>query len=543
MKSRLVFLSIPAMLSVLPQMAAGAIRVGNLSRSYADAYNQVTAQNSVQTVGAPGVTATDPELPVRVANKTVAAAISRGDANAPTTINELEKCAAIYPNGKFAWDTPTVGLKTGAPATCVAIVEMRTRDSKTGTDVVLARANLAAGDTVTCNISQFPESGYNIPNVENTIFPRDQEPTIDDVKRVMNDEQKKNAGLKIAAGTVIGGLVGNFTGKNDPGHDSALGTDKGKMRNTAIGALSGAALMAGSSYAGKVGGDIILSTGVNAAAGATIGNIMATGNAVMRIEECEIDGHQDNCLWGTVASTTPISSTETAFINLNTDATVVCNAAMQDCKTEYLGALKFPEYETMDQAIEDRFLKIIQNPDLQYTMRNNAMTRGLSDSSQGAWVKLDSAGRLGQSVPAMVAGVPNKTFGMKRSDWIKWRNNNPNATIYGRSNTGKALPLATMANGNPYKLSDFNPIMQQADDGSLIDFGNRARTQGTLVGAGAGAGMGAFTAYQGAQSDIEDRWVTAVREYKDSLKTFYCFTGDRFLGHYNNSLTIPKPAE
>ena len=542
MMSRFVLLSVPAMLSVLPQMAAGAIRVGNLSRSYADAYNQVTAQNTVQTVGAPGVTATDPELPVRVANKTVAAAISRGDANAPTTINGLEKCAAIYPNGKFAWDTPTVGLKTGAPATCVAIVEMRTRDSKTGTDVVLARANLAAGDTVTCNISQFPESGY-LPNALETIFPADNEPTIDDVKRVMNDEQKKNAGLKIAAGTVIGGLVGNFTGKNDAGHDSALGTDKGKMRNTAIGALSGAALMAGSSYAGKVGGDIILSTGVNAAAGATIGNIMATGNAVMRIEECEIAGRQDHCLWGTVASTTPISSTETAFINLNTDATVVCDGAMRNCQPEYLGALKFPEYETIDDAIEDRFLKIVQNPDLQYTMRDNAMTPGLSDSSQGAWVKLESAGRMDQSVPAMVAGVPNKTFGMKRSDWVKWRNNNPNATIYGRSNAGAALPLARMANGASYQLSDFNPILQQADDGSLIDFGNRARTQGTLIGAGAGAGMGAFTAYQGAQSDIEDSWVTAVREYKDSLQKIYCFTGDRFLGHYNAMLSIPNPAE
>ena len=51
--------------------------------------------------------------------------------------------------------------------------------------------------------------------------------------------------------------------------------------------------------------------------------------------------------------------------------------------------------------------------------------------------------------------------------------------------------------------------------------------------------MGAFTAYQGAQNDIENRWVTAVREYNDSLQKVYCITGDRFLGYYNDDIYIP----
>ena len=93
------------------------------------------------------------------------------------------------------------------------------------------------------------------------------------------------------------------------------------------------------------------------------------------------------------------------------------------------------------------------------------------------------------------------------------------------------------------KMEDFVPVTVSAKDGGIIDLGNKARLKSTLVGAGAGGALGAFTAYEGAQSDIDDRWVSAVREYKDSLQKFYCVTGNRFLSYYNDVVIIPSVKE
>ena len=90
-----------------------------------------------------------------------------------------------------------------------------------------------------------------------------------------------------------------------------------------------------------------------------------------------------------------------------------------------------------------------------------------------------------------------------------------------------------------YSLDDFYPMYRNAQDGNLIDFGNKARLKSTLTGAGIGGAMGAFSGYQGAKKDVEERWVTEVRKYKDSLSKVYCGTGARFLSQYNDIVTIP----
>ena len=102
-----------------------------------------------------------------------------------------------------------------------------------GKDVVLARANVAAGSGVKCNISDFPEADYTV-DAQNVLFPADAEPTTEDVIKVLNEEQKQHAALKIAAGALVGGIGGNIAGKNDVGKDSLMGTDKGKMKGTLI---------------------------------------------------------------------------------------------------------------------------------------------------------------------------------------------------------------------------------------------------------------------------------------------------------------------
>lgn len=545
--------------------AQSAIRIGNNSRSYADAYNQVNAMRAqasvndiaaqpTQNSGVENVTSTtsatntgsEITLPVRVANADLAARIISGDANSPVSYSQLGSCSMIYPNGEFAWDGPTVGAGAGGANTCVAVVEMRGYQmGANGSDVVLARANLAAGDTVKCNISEFPEYSYTA-DAGNIVFPSDSEPTMDDVIQVMNQEQKDNAGLKIAAGALIGALGGNMAGENDIGNSSLLGADKGKLQGTAIGALSGAALMAGNAYAGKVAGDMILSTGVNAAAGSVIGNIAATGESVLRIEDCNIDNRQSRCLWGALATNTPLDpNKDIAYFDITDgETTYVCDANNENCRAEELVAIVLAAYPDMslDAAIEDAKLEaVLSNSANQFHLERteNSGYAMLPGASSGhVYTKIASAGRIDREIPAMLEITNEKAFGMDQSDWREWKRvYGASATFYMRNANGDATPLP---DGTVYTINEFYPMLETADSGSVIDFGNKARLKGTLIGAGAGGAMGAFTAYQGAQDDIQNRWVTAVREYNDSLQKIYCITGDRFLGYYNDDIVIPR---
>ena len=254
--------------------ACAAVRVGNKTRnSY---YGAQMAEQQRIAVQQQQVASTADIA--RMAGDDDARSVVAPTDNISANDAKLASCSAIYPNGEFSIARPTAGIGTGGAKTCVAVVELRGYQMGTnGSDVVLARANVAAGSTINCNISEFPEMSYT-QDVSNVLFPADAEPTKHDVVKIMNKEQKQNAALKIAATTLVGAIGGNIAGKNDIGNDNLMGTDKGKVKGTVIGALGGAAIGAGNVYGGKVAGDMILSTGVNAAAGGVIGNIMAAGD-------------------------------------------------------------------------------------------------------------------------------------------------------------------------------------------------------------------------------------------------------------------------
>lgn len=523
-------------------VADAAVRIGNKTKN--DAYRQIMATNAAVAAAnnAAATTTTANQLPVPVANKDLANDIQSGKSNVKT--GQLESCAMIYPNGSFAWDKPTAGLGAGGASTCVAVVELRGYQmAPGGGDLVLARANVAAGSGVKCNISDFPESSYTI-DAQNVLFPADNEPTHEDVIAVMNQEQKQNAALKIAASTLVGAIGGNIVGKNDVGKDGLVGTDKGKMQGTLIGALGGAAIGAGGSYLGKVGGDMVMSTGVNAAAGGVVGNIMASGDSVLRIENCTKAGTSVSakCLWGYLVEGTSLKSGEVAYLNTVDRSTLVCKDG--DCrpemlsnvsitfndKTREINSLKDSEWEDLKRGdgVKDRF-----HPEKDATTGKTEMKNVFSGT---VYVKIDSAIRTTNKRPALVWGIQDKFFGMKRSDWYDWKKNNASAEIYWRDTMGRAEGAVL----KDKSLDNFEPIYVNAEDGGIVDLNNKARMKGTVIGAGAGGALGAFTAYQGAQSDIEDRWVSAVREYKDSLQKFYCATGGRFLSYYNDTLIIPN---
>ena len=669
-----------ALIGAMPYCADAAMRVGNNSRSYAQAYQQVNSmRNPVQTaqpqtqqmVVVTPSTDVENNLPVRVADEELAQEIATQPTDS-AAYDRLTQCAMIYPNGEFAWDSPTIGSGVGGADTCVAVVELRGYQAgPNGEDLVLARANLAAGDRITCNIGSFPESTMITSAVESFTFPADRAPTMDDVLAQMNQEQKQNAGMKIVAGALIGGLGGNMSGANDPGNDSLLGTDRGKVQNTVIGALSGAALMAGNAYAGKVAGDTILSAGVNAAAGGVVGNMSASGDSVLRIERCEINGESTTCLWGALVTSTalPVSQTayynidtgvtyvcdangnncneqdlvsirltafpdntvdelerdqiietinmdagkqyfmaiengkisivsasdatsanseyadnidglvtstalpvsQTAYYNIDTGVTYVCDANGNNCNEQDLGSIRLTAFQdkTVDELERDQIIETIkmdagkqyfmaiENGKISIVSANDATSanseyadnidgsRGIFakiasagtiniDGSRGIFAKIASAGTIDQQIPAMIQ-MTDKAFGMTSEDWREWKSaNGAGQPIYGRSGNGVAYALS-----KPGDINNFYPMMQDATDGSLIDFGNKARLKSTLIGAGVGGALGGFAGYQGAQLDVQNRWVSAVREYEDSLTKVYCVTGDRYLSKYNDAVFIP----
>ncbi len=576
-------------LTLMPQSSTAAVKIGNLSRANkAQAYQQVNESRyqadlaSQQAAAAAAAAAVPQELPIAVSNSELAERIQSGQSD--VSVEQLNKCSMIYPNGEFAWAKPTAGRGTGGATTCVAVVEMRAAQAgPNGEDLVVARANLAAGDSINCNISAFPQHTW-LPDAANVEFPADAEPTKEDVIAVMNEEQKQHAGLKILAGGLAMAVAGNAMGKNDVGKDGVFGTSKSKLKSTAIAALGGAGVMAASSFGGKVAGDMIMSAGVNAAAGALVGNMSGKGDSVLRVEKCVIEGKEQNCVYGALEEQAGDYSGEgDVYVSVsNSDSFMLCSEPKdantaepktKNCKTVSVasgsakmvpnagtcGKVDSSASCTFQDYIKDNFSGVEQpyrycykNPDSgngekQMELRGgNSCGEGVSE-----YIKLNSAGKLGKRYNAMLAGVDDKAFGWKKKDFedIMYKNYGKNK-VYKRDASGKAeekdsdgpwaldeLNGNADFNGKKYK---FVPITIDAADGGLIDLDNKARAKSTLVGAGAGAGLGAFTAYQGAQSDIEERFVAAQREYKDSLTKFYCITGKRFLMTYNEMVTIPN---
>lgn len=565
------YYSLLATLALMSSDAYSAIRVGNKSRSYANAYNQVNeirnpspaptmASAHTDDLGVAGQTENSPstvELPIHVANQTLASEIASGDA-ASVTLGKLQNCGSVYPNGEFAWDNPTVGSRAGTGSQCVAVVEMRGYQmGPNGSDAILARVNVAAGDTVKCNISAWPEGSY-LAAAGTIEFPADAEPTTEDVIAVMNQEQKQHAGLKIAAGTLVAAVAGNALGANEVGKDSLLGTNKEKLQSTAIGGLTGAAIMAGNVYGGKVAGDMILSAGVNAAAGGLIGNMAATGDEVLKIEDC---GTYGKCLWAEYIKTTPLDTeNNTYYFDIAEEEAWMCpnkteKEKPQDCVTIELVSIVPAGYEnvkdndgqpyTIATMANEKYAKI----NTSYSMKERHIEQAAgapNPSGDNKFVKIASAGIPEATTHIVMVGVQDKAFGWRKKDWNEFTKQHSNAKIMGRGVDGKPYDLtddiATELASADAK-DNIHPVYQGADDGALIDLGNKARLKGTLIGAGAGGALGAFTAYQGAQTEIQERWVAAVREYKDSLQKVYCATGTRYLSQYNDPVTIPLAAE
>ena len=578
-----LFSAILACISNVP--ADAVVKTKNSNRSYANAYNQVAAIQQQQAYyDATSTTATTASavanLPVMVDDKNLAEAIANNTSES-VNISDLEACSMIYPNGVFRWGIPESGVRQNQTHQCVAVVELRDAN----TNAVLATTTLAAGDSMKCNADMFPQSGL-LPAIEKVEVPNDNPPTMEDVERVMNEEQKQNAGIKIAAAAIISGVAGNMLAPKNAGDTRLMGTSKTQLMDTAIGMTAGAGIMAASTYSGKVAGDTIKSTAVNAAAGMVVGNMaagMTSGNSVLSIRKCTIGESKDekDCVVGNLATlgeTISYSSDATNIYIINkSGSTYKCTV-----KTTTSEGVKKPTGDLSDCTSVRKPLHIQilgKNGNIDFD-KNQAEWDSLdvsevyqqgegttkefksASSTQGNFVVISSADMISSTVRAyaiMNNNVPHKAFGYKISDFGK-DSNLTDYVVYSRKadgTAGKVLydPKGTTATEEkakegeattetttttPEEKFEFTPIEKDASDGNLIDINNEARAKATLIGTAAGGALGGMAGYQGAKTELEQRWVEAVRTYNDSLSNFVCMTGGRFLAKYNDYAEIPS---
>lgn len=520
--------------------------------SYAGAYNQVLAMqqqqeyaNAVEMPQVQTASATQ-TLPVEVEDARLAEKIKNNTANS-VTVDDLERCSMIDIRGVFKWGVPQSGTRQTLQSQCIAVVDLVDYN----TNKVLASTTVAAGDAIKCNIDEFPESGYQ-PALSEVILPADNPPTEKDVEKALNKEQKQNAGFKIAAAAIIGGLAGNVLSPKESGDSKLVGTGKKQMAGSAIGALAAGGIMAASSYSGKVAGETIKSGAINATAGMLVGNMaagMSNTGSVLATTKCTVDKKEYDCIPGHFYTKDKGLNKDNIYYTTNTgNSTYSCNKNGEECTS-------------LNKKLQN--IKILNNSG-KSVLLSSTNVRDFADNGkyQGVFIKdkavvdtqpSDNAEAYYKiadawiSTPAKMAyavfdKLPSKTFGYKVSDFESSLKKNVIGYYVRYNNTtaaGDRLDLDGQKKQIDAESFVFTPSARSSEDGGIVDLSNEARAKATMAGAGAGAALGGFVGYQGAQSEISERWTTAMNEYTESLNNFYCTTGKRFLALYNGLAEIP----
>ena len=545
------------------------------SGTYADAYNQVIAVRQQAQAAAEAQQAMTPEnLPVQIDDEVLAREIIENKSDT-VTMETLEDCSLIYPNGDFKWAVPESGNKKNQEQQCVAVVELREVD----TNKVLATTTLAAGDTMLCNIDYFPQSGWK-STLETVTLPADAAPTEADVEKVMNEEQKQNAGFKIAAAALLSGIAGNMLAPKSAGDGKLVGTNNRQLADTAISATAGAGVMAASVYSGKVAGDTIKSTAINAASGAVVGNMVAGqlgSGATLDVKRCrktETSPEQD-CIPGQVYAKSQAASVsykpedkEASIYLVNSQKNIFectpskqCNDA-KDCPLNIDGTtyqckpissnrlinIKLGNNISADEALFNDSNKAQSNVfNLQYFQwnederyfNNQGTIEYTNQLTNNMYFIVYGAFKPAGAKPAYAIfdeKLPLKPMGFTQNDWTKELNTPDHSySLYLRNPGGSVGDAIETTEDTDF---EFVPSTLNATDGAIIDFSNAARRKSTLTGAATGGALGGFSAYQGAKTEVQERWVAAQREYSDSLDRFWCTTGKRPLSRYNDPVLI-----
>lgn len=549
-----LFSAVLASIASMPSVSVAGLRV---KTTHAGAHNQAMAiqqqyiaEQNIPVVQTASATET---LPVEVEDKELAEDIKNNKSDS-VTMADLDRCSMVDIRGVFKWGIPESGMRQTTQPQCMAVVDLK--DANSGK--VLATTTVAAGDAIKCNIDMFPESGYQ-PALSDVILPADNPPTEKDVEKALNKEQKQNAGFKIAAAAIIGGLAGNALAPKASGDSKLLGTSKTQLADTAIGALAAGGIMAASSYSGKVAGETIKSTAVNATAGMLVGNMgagMTDNNSVLATTKCKVKNDagkevEKDCVighWYKLGES--IGSNGTKYYATangavvyrcqegtnNTTTCTIHNKPLQNISfannrdTNSSGAIALSSAKAGEIAQHSKpfVLENSQMTELQIASTDSVTIYYLIASAQES--------ENARMAYAVFDNLQSKAFGYKVSDFDnKLKNNNPK--YYARYNNTDSVGDELSGDEGAFV---FKPSARSSEDGSIIDLSNEARAKATMIGGAAGGALGGFVGYQGAQNEISERWVTAMTEYTDSLSNFYCATGGRFLSYYNGYAEVPS---
>lgn len=542
-----------AILACTAGMPSVSFADSRANSSYAGAYNQVLAmqqqQEYVDSVETPQVqtasaTAT---LPIEVEDARLAEKIKNNTSDS-VTMRDLERCSMIDIRGVFKWGVPQSGMRKASQPQCIAVVDLVDYN----TNEVLATTTVAAGDAIKCNIDEFPESGY-LPALANVILPADNPPTEKDVEKALNKEQKQNSGFKIAAAAIIGGLAGNALSPKESGDSKLLGTGKKQLAGSAIGALAAGGIMAASSYSGKVAGETIKSGAINATAGMLVANMgagLSNSNSVLATAKCTVDKKEHDCVIGHFykKSTDLSTDTQNTYYTTSTGNSVyACNKTTGVCSNFnnklqnviLIGNVKLASAQPGDFGPNGKFANRTK-----YII-NNTVENEKKEGTEEGYYQVESAwvSEPVQMSYAVFNNLSSKTFGYKVSDFENSLKKKVTGYYVRYNNTttvGDRLDLDKEGKELGEDSFVFTPAARSSEDGGIIDLSNEARAKATMAGAGAGAALGGFVGYQGAQSEISERLVTALNDYNSSLNNFYCTTGKRFLNFYNGLAEVPS---
>nr|MCR4917947.1 hypothetical protein [Alphaproteobacteria bacterium] len=267
--------------------------------------------------------------------------------------------------------------------------------------------------------------------------------------------------------------------------------------------------------------------------------------ALLKIEKCSNNNtnEETTCLWGIRKKYGDPVKGEVYYNPVDKKAKVCINGNTQCSglsKVE-LGYFKDTQNNTHPVSyLDGKVYSSVINQDSLYTENENE-SEGFTPDKGGQWVKLqpDTTKNVSSTSAALIWDFPESRKGSKPEDWKKWETQNAgNIQICDRDGKGNAYNCETSNNAE-----GFSPITRTAADGAIVDLSDKTRKKDTLKGAGVGGAVGGFSAYQGAQDDIEARWVQASDEYDASLKNFYCGTGIKFLAEYKHDAEIPQMAE
>ena len=508
---------------------------------------------------------------MNMANQPQPARVVTDNNGTQTVIDDahMNACNSIYHDGKFDWAVPTAGYKAGGPATCVAVVDLvSAKGSTMGGYPVLARAYVAAGDNIKCNVDYFTDLTSTGMNFE---YPADNAPTVEEVQSVMAQENRQHLGFKILGAALVGGIGGNLLADGGSDGDKLVGFSGDKLKGTLIGAAGSAAVMTASSTAKNYKtGSMILSTSVNSVAGAMAGNLNASGDDVLNIRDCPFESTSGDkvhkCLYGTLSvsdsSTIGVSSSDNTIYlyDVNDGSAKSCekvaekNDEYTKCRSVSLKEIKFDCSDDYCQDISDTKKsaeKVAKNPSVakySYEKEGNSIKKETNNDCNNktpCFIKIKEAKLSGKTAAAVIElpdTFQDKVFGYKMSDWRKTLKGELGQSQILALNGKKLCKTGETKDGcdNMASIEDFTPARVSVDDSETIDFANKSRAKSTLVGAGAGAGLGALAGAAGAESEINERWVASMREYEDSLRNVVCMTGNRPLAYYNDIAIIPE---